>query len=73
MACVVCHSPSRSLGCRLNALWFRVIFFVVVHERMIKRISEALDNIVKMNYTANLQKSCWLLIATNRVLSETTN
>lgn len=26
MACVVCHSPSRSLGCRLNALWFRVIF-----------------------------------------------
>lgn len=72
MACVVCHSPSRSLGCRLNALWFRVIF-CFVHERMIKRISEALDNIVKMNYTANLQKSCWLLIATNIVLSETTN
>ena len=36
MACVVCHSPSHSLECRWNAWWFRVIFFVVVHERMIE-------------------------------------
>ena len=46
----MCLSFSFSLfGVQMKCLVVYSDFFFFVHERMIKRISEALDNIVKMN------------------------